>query len=133
MTEYAETNWALATVVMFAAPVIVSIVTIAGLVALRRSGLRSWYVIVGSIAALVVVLTIMAWAPTISQPSGIELSCDAAFEVAAFQATTGNVFPEWARVCKTAGLRHLLVAVLISVIWGVVIVLIARGRRLASR
>lgn len=132
MTEYAETSPGLAIVALLLLPTLVIASTVAGMVSLRRVGLalrRGRLALAGGLLALTV-FVIMLWAPVVPQETGVDLYCDQAFLAITLHGSSGNAFPKWAVMCRSAAVGHLVVSSGLTVAWvGMVLLQTVSGRR----
>lgn len=132
MTEYADTSPGIAIVALLLLPTLVTASTAASLVSLRRVGQtgRRWRLaVMGGLLALIV-FAIMLWAPVVPQETGVHLYCDQAFLAITLHGSSGNAFPKWAVMCRSAAFGHLVVSSGLTVAWlAWCLVQTVRGRR----
>ncbi|MHA6524617.1 hypothetical protein [Tessaracoccus sp. G1721] len=60
---------------------------------------------------------IMLWAPVVPQETGVDLYCDQAFLAITLHGSSGNAFPKWAVMCRSAAVGHLVVSSGLTVAW----------------
>lgn len=132
MTEYADTSPGIALVALLLLPTLVIASTTASLVSLRRVGLAQhrWRLaLTGGLLALTV-FVIMLWAPVVPQETGVDLYCDQAFLAITLHGSSGNAFPQWAVMCRSVAVGHLVVSAGLTVAWlAWCLVQKVRGRR----
>lgn len=133
MTEYADTSPGIAIVALLLLPTLVIASTAASMAALRRLGQtqRRWRLaVMGGLLALIV-FAIMLWAPVVPQETGVDLYCDQAFKAITLKGSSGNAFPQWAVVCRSAAGEHLVVSAGLTGGWlAWCLVQTIRGRKL---